>query len=227
MFSQSSEEIQVLLITGMGNKYKGHPHQSWTHPYYNEILEETLQGLAKVTITEDLSILNETDLMKYDVIMNNGLFKEPSKEQFEAVVQFIESGKSYFAIHAGLVSFLNIPEYDNVIGGRFIAHDDLKTMQINTFDATYTNWEAPQRPKHSITKGVDDFRTLDELYIMEFNTPDIEVLVRSEGHPVMWMKKQGKGHVLCLALGHFDHSQRNEGFQHLLKNGLKWLANSF
>ncbi len=218
-----TEKAKVLLITGVGIQGPGHPYSDWSHAHYNDILAEALKEVATLTVTTDLTMLNEKTLKGFDVIMNNSLFMEPTAEQYNAFFKFIEEGKSYFSIHAGLVSFLTSEKYLEMMGARFINHDDAKTFIVNTYDAWY-GWAAEdKKKKHPIVKDVDDFKILDELYLAQFSTSDIEVIARAEFHPIMWTRKWKKGNVLCLTLGHGDFSQRNPGFQKLLSNGVAWL----
>ena len=65
---------------------------------------------------------------------------------------------------------------------------------------------------------------MDELYLMQGITDDLEVIARAEYHPVMWWRNYGKGKVLVLTLGHGDYSQTNEGFKSLFRNGVLWLT---
>ena len=222
--SDPMEKANVLLITGMGNKYEGHIHQHWSHENYNSFITKTLSDIANVTVTEDLSTLNSANLKNYHIIINNGLFKEPNDEQFDAFKKFIESGKSYLAIHAGLVSFLNQPEYEQMIGGRFIAHEDIKTILVSAYNANTRVGQVEQTPTHSIMEDIEDFKTLDELYIMDFNRDDIEVIARAEAHPIMWTREMGKGKIVGFTLGHFEHSHTNDGFQRMLRNSVLWLS---
>lgn len=221
---QDTEDVNVLLITGVGITGPEHMYGNWSHSHYNDILVGHLSDFARVTVTDDLSVLNKRNLEHYDVIINNSLFQEPTAEQLEAFYQFIESGKSYFAIHAGLVSFLNSDQYTEMIGGRFINHDDIKTFTVNASDYWY-GWETEDKGyKHPVVRELEDFRTLDELYMVQFNTDDLEVIARAEYHPIMWTRNWGKGKVLCLTLGHGQYSQENEGFKSLFTNGVKWLT---
>ena len=122
-------------------------------------------------------------------------------------------------------SFLNAAQYLTMLGGRFINHEDIKTFEVNTCDFWY-GWEAESKShKHPIVRNVDNFKTLDELYFMQFTTADVEVIARAEYHPIMWTRKWGRGNILCLTLGHGEFSQLNPGFKTLFVNGAKWLTN--
>jgi type 1 glutamine amidotransferase len=223
---QSQKRWKFLLITGTGNLAANHPYASWHHDHYNQILRDYLKDFADLRTTTDLAVLHEDSLKRYDLIINNSLFMQPTESQQQAFFKFIESGKPYFAIHAGHVSFLNAEKYLTMIGGKFINHDDIKTFEVNTSDFWY-GWEAESKGyKHPIVKNLDNFKTLDELYLVQFSTPDIEVIARAEYHPVMWTRTWGKGKILCLTLGHGEFSQRNPGFKTLFVNGAKWLVST-
>ncbi len=221
---QDQKKLKFLVITGVGKLAAGHPYSTWQHAHYNEVLAEYVKDFATLRSTTDLSILNDDSLRRYDLIINNSLFMLPSESEQKAFFKFIQSGKPYFAIHAGHVSFLNNPDYLKMIGGQFINHEDLKTFEVNTCDFWY-GWEAESKSyKHPIVRGINDFKTLDELYLIQFNTSDIEVIARAEYHPIMWTRKWGKGNILCLTLGHGEFSQQNAGFKSLFVNGTKWLT---
>lgn len=217
------QRFKVLLITGTAVRPADHPYSTWHHEHYNNLLKEYVSGFADLRVTADLSLLQADSLKQYDLIVNNSLFMEPTEDQQKAFFRFIESGKPYFAVHAGHVSFLNADKYAGMIGGTFINHDDIKTFEVKTCDFWY-GWEAESKKyRHPIVRNLGDFKTLDELYLVQFNTPDIEVIARAEYHPVMWTKTWGKGKILCLTLGHGEFSQQNPGFRSLFINGTKWL----
>ncbi len=220
---RNSGKLRILLITGQGNGNPDHPYHTWKHPYHNEILLDALKNIASVTVSEDLSILTSENLKNYDMILNNSLFQSPDGKQTAAFYRFIEEGKTYFCLHAGIVSFLNSEKYAKMLGATFINHVDIKTFIVNPYDNWY-GWDNAKKSRNPITKGLEDFKILDELYLCQMNTDDLEVIARAEYHPIMWTRKWGKGRIMCLNLGHSDFSMNNPGFKSLLVNGITWLA---
>lgn len=221
--AQTQRKFKILLITGESKRPADHPYGTWHHEHYNHLLAEYVKDFATIRATSDLSVLRDDSLNGYDMIINNSLFLEPNEKQQEAFFKFVESGKPYFVVHAGHVSFVNARKYTEMLGGRFIQHDDFKTFEVKTCDYWY-GWEAESNSyRHPIVKGVEDFKTADELYFVQFTTPDVEVIARAEYHPIMWTRNWRKGKVLCLTLGHAEMSQQNPGFQALFTNGAKWL----
>jgi type 1 glutamine amidotransferase len=216
-------KYRILLVTGVGKFPDGHPYGTWHHDHYNQLLIDDTKEFARIRVTSDLTVLNDDTLKRYDMIINNSLFMQPTASQHKAFFKFIESGKPYFAIHAGHVSFLNNEKYLKMIGGRFINHDDIKTFEVKTCDDWYGWRTESDSYKHPVVKDIDDFKTLDELYLMQFNTAELEVIARAEYHPIMWTRRWGEGRILCLTLGHGEFSQKNPGFRSLFVNGVKWL----
>ncbi|MEK6482476.1 ThuA domain-containing protein [Catalinimonas sp. 4WD22] len=219
--AKGQHKAHVLFITGQGNKSADHPYHSWKHDFPNHLLTLVNQDIADFTVVEDLTEIEQ--FTHYDLIINNGLFQSPGKQQFEDFLQAIKDGVPYLALHAGLVQFSDDPRYQQLIGAQYIHHDEIKTFTVQPYDAWY-GWEQAGRKRHPITRGIDEFTILDELYLMQPITDKIEVLARAELHPIMWVRPWGRGKVLVLTLGHDAYSQQNPGFQSLFRNALLWLT---
>lgn len=219
----AAERLQVLLLTGLGNTDAQHPYRHWHHEFYNDVIVETLAGVASVTVTDDLSVLNPKALAGYQVIVANSMFLEGTDTQRQALFDFIRAGGGYFSLHAAALNFERSPSYRELLGGYFVGHDSVKTFRVETHDAWYGH-DTDQPDPHPVASGVDSFDTLDELYLMQTTTPDIKVIARAEYHPVMWSRQVGEGRVLVLTLGHGPYSVRNPGYQTLLINGVRWLG---
>jgi type 1 glutamine amidotransferase len=219
--AQGHHKARVLFITGQGNTSADHPYQSWNHDFPNHLLTLVNQDIAEFTIVEDLDEIEH--FTAYDLIINNGLFQNPAPDQFEDFLRAVEGGVPFLALHAGLVQFSDDPRYQQLIGARYIHHDEIKTFNVKPYDAWY-GWEHAGTKRHTITRGVDEFLILDELYLMQPITGEIEVLARAELHPIMWIKQWGEGEVIVLTLGHGAYSLKTPGFQQLFRNALIWLT---
>jgi len=214
---------RALLITGNGNSDERNPdYPPWIHEFHNDRIVEILGDIAEVTVTEDLSLLNDRDLARYQLILNNSMFLTPTQKQLDAFYRFVGEGKSYLAMHSGLVTFLNSERYSKMMGGRFLGGDDLSERMVFTFDAWY-GYDYNDQAQHPIVRGLANFPIRDELYFVQTNTDDLEVIARSEHHPVLWQRSWGKGRVMGLALGHGREAVDNPGYQALLQNSVRWL----
>ena len=129
----------------------------------------------------------------------------------------VAGGKGFIAIHGGVATFWNSPAYFAMTGGKFVVHDPNKEFVVSVKKAV---------TPHPITAGMEDFKIQDELYIIEGDITQWEILARAEGHPVLFNKKYGKGRVHNNALGHDERALSNSSFQKLVINGIAWCAGS-
>jgi type 1 glutamine amidotransferase len=93
-----------------------------------------------------------------------------------------------------------------ILGSQFIAHPPIDVYRVEVSDDT-----------HQLVGGIKSFDVIDELYLSE-KQADQHVLLETEfegeapgfvksswkraRHPVMYLRKLGKGAVLYLTLGH-------------------------
>jgi uncharacterized protein len=215
--------VRVLLVTGRGNTQPNSLYQDWIHTFYPSILSSILGSDASITISKGTADLHQQRLSNFDMVINNSLFLEPTKEQFDALLGFVENGGGFMALHAGLVSFLNDPRYVSMIGAKFVGHDPIGAFQVEARDNWY-GWAAEGCEVHSIARGLTTFGVLDELYIQQMLTDDLTVVARAKYSPVMWVRTHGQGRVVGLALGHDNTAMANDGFQHLFRRGVIWSA---
>ena len=201
-------DIRVLLVVG------GEWHDS---PERRAALSGFLSPKFDLTITDDLDVLHPDSLSAYDVIANYTTFLEPTEQQIAALLDAVEGGKGFVGIHSAAASFLNSSAYLEMLGGKFVAADPLKTLTVKIGTAREVE-------EHPITQGVDDFEIFDELYIIEGDITQWHVLARTEGHAVLYTKTWGKGRVHCNALGDDVPALSHPSFQTLLINGVEWAA---
>src|SRR5687768_7548486 len=114
---------RVLIITGNGNStFANEKYPPWIHEFQNDkvvaILKDNMD--VEIDVYEDLTILTRDKLRSYDLIISNSIFLTPTKNQLDAVHEFVSQGKSFLTLHAGILSFLNWDRYAEFTGGLFI-----------------------------------------------------------------------------------------------------------
>jgi type 1 glutamine amidotransferase len=203
------KDTKVLLLVG-GSEYHDQPE-------HREILSEFIGAKFDLTMTDDLEILNPDSLGTYDAIVNYTTFVEPSEKQIDALLDAVRKGKGFVGIHGASATFWNSPAYLVMIGGKFITHDPNKEflVKIRTAGAVIP---------HPITKDIDDFIIQDELYIIEGDITQWEIIARAEGHPIIFNKMYSNGRVHNNALGHDAKALSNPSLQKLIINGISWSA---
>lgn len=141
----------------------------------------------------------------------------PSQGEVAALRRFVERGGRWLALH-GTNSILRFteggvdcpeerPDMMEMLGSQFKAHPPI----VDPFRVEITDRQ------HPVTRGIDDFEVLDELYLMKMLTP-VDTLAQTmfEGEatgfvdadwpkttvPVIYEKTIGSGAIHYNALGH-------------------------
>src|SRR5690606_21544180 len=123
-------------------------------------------------------------------------------------------GKGFIPLHSASFCFRNSPAVVELIGGQFKSH------KYDSFPATIL------QPDHPVMKGISSFVTLDETYVHDKISTNIEVLTeRIEGDhldPYTWVRSFGYGMVFYSVYGHDENTFNNQGFLDLVKSGIFW-----
>lgn len=217
--------------------------------YHNQVFHHAeLAGIfsgeagVDLRITDDLEVLNPDDLGDYQVVINWSTFVQPTVDQVQALLDAVEGGTGFLALHGATATFWNSAEYLSMLGSRFLRHDPYKAFVVEIDD-----------PSHPITQGIDNFEVEDELYelggvVSEFPQfaqvvrdgqpyggdyrtlgegtleSDISVLASAEGHPLLYSKTFGKGRIHYNALGHDTKALANPNYRRLVLQALDWVT---
>jgi hypothetical protein len=177
---------------------------------------------ATPNLKETLELLPQADLFLFSG--NHGQFGTPEFQK--AIREFVAAGKGVVLLHAA--TWYNWPletKYNDefVCGGaRGHGHSD--------FPFTVT------KPTHPVMAGVPaTFTVNDESYNVELSRPEgTEVLGtiprqnpkpgQSAILPSVWVVKHPQARVVCIALGHDEHTHDHAAYQKLLLNSLQWVS---
>jgi type 1 glutamine amidotransferase len=201
---------KVLLLVG-GAEYHDQPE-------HRQILSSFIGAEFDLTMTADMGVLSPITLADYDVIANFTTFVEPSQNQVNALLNAVKGGKGFVSIHGGTATFWNSAGYIDMVGGKFAVHDPNKMFEVKISTARKVVYP------HPITEGVPAFTIQDELYIVEGDMNEWQILARAEGHAILYNKMYGKGRVHNNALGHDARALNVPEFQRLVNNAITWAA---
>jgi uncharacterized protein len=141
----------------------------------------------------------------------------PSEDEAKAIRAWLEGGGKWLALHGtnsilvftenGLVDAPNArPDVMEMLGTQFKAHPPIGPFRVEVVNRN-----------HELTRGIDDFDVVDELYLSNTTAP-IETLIqtRFEGKatgfiaenweetvvPIVYTRALGRGQITYNALGH-------------------------
>ena len=217
-------KTKVLVITG------GHGFEK--EPFYkifedNHEIAFTIEEHAKTNATA----YERSDLLSYDVVVLYDLAKEITENQKAKVVSLFEKGIGFVVLHHALASYPNWPEFETIIGGRYVEPDPKKPGTVTEKVGWKHDVEVPVvivAKDHPITAGLNDFIIHDEIYwgyrVSKDVTPLITTTHPKSGKPLGWCRTEGKSRVVYLQLGHGPEAFNNENYRKLVAQSIRWTA---
>ncbi len=207
--------MKVLLLVG----------GAWYHdqPAHRVALQACLAPHFDVDMSHYADrVLTAANLVRYDVVADYTSWWEPAQEQCLALTTAVARGMGFACLHPATASYMNSPEFHDMVGGVFIFHDPNKLLTVTMEPAIHYKTGEKSVTPHPITEGLTDFEVQDELYVVEGDMTRWQVLARSLGHPVVWTKPYGRGRVFSISLGHDEQALTHEAVKRLYVRGILW-----
>jgi len=225
-----------LLVIGEEKGYR-HESVSYAMSTIERLGKET--GLWDATLRTDTEALtkkkleyNAKNLNNFDaVLFFTGGDLEMDDQQKADFVSFVhDDGKGFIGIHSAAITFVNWPEYGEMMGGYYDEHP------WGTFDAPIIV-EDPAFP--GMQQWPQAFVLRDEIYQMRnYSRDKLRVLMRLDAgkldlanknvhrtdrdFAVTWAKMYGKGRVFYTTLGHVEENWDKPEFQKMIIEAIKW-----
>ncbi len=200
-------------------------HESEHHPsgVFAPMLMEALGRDAiwfDYVVTPAAAFGDREFLANYDAVLLYANHEKIDPSHWENLKAFITDGGGFVPVHCASWCFQNIPEFDQVVGGRFDHH---KTAVFRPKTIA---------PDHEAIREVPGFEAWDETYVHRNHNPQDRIVLQvrevgkedniTEPEPWTWIRTQGKGRVFYTASGHDERVWRQAGFHQLLKRGILW-----
>ena len=225
-----------LLVIG---EEKGYRHEAVSHAMATIERLGTECGLWETTLRTDTEVLtkkkleyNAKNLNDFDaVLFYTGGDLEMDGQQKADFISFIrDDGKGFIGVHSAAITFVDWPEYGDMIGGDYDEHPWL------TFDAPIIV-EDPGFP--GMQQWPRSFVLRDEIYQMRnYSRSKVRVLMRLDvskldmknknvhrtdgDFAVTWAKMYGKGRVYYTTLGHVEENWDKPEFQQMITEAIAW-----
>jgi len=209
---------KILIITGghdfeetqffeMFDSFKDVPYDWLVQPKGNELIESGVTN-------------------QYRAIVFYDMYQEISETQKASYIHALDKGQGMVFLHHSLVSYQDWPEFQQIIGGRY-----LLTKTNNNPKSTYKhdvdiNVHLVNK-KHPISMGLDDFELLDEVYGNYIVNKNVTPLLTTD-HPestrtIGWCHKYRNARIVYLQSGHDHFAFENPNFRALLRNAINWV----
>jgi type 1 glutamine amidotransferase len=233
--SAAPQKKHVLVI----GEEKGYRHESVSHAMatIERLGRET--GLWDTTLRTDTEALtkkkleyNAKNLNSFDVVLffTGGTLEMDAQQKSDFLSFVHDDGKGFIGIHSATITFVDWPEYGEMIGGYYDEHP------WGTFDAPIIV-EDPAFP--GMQQWPKSFVLRDEIYQMRNYSRDrVRVLMRLDASKVdlanknvhrtdrdfavTWAKMYGKGRVFYSTLGHVEENWDKAEFQKMLIGAIQW-----
>jgi type 1 glutamine amidotransferase len=223
-----AEKIRTLILSGANN----HDWRSST-PFVWYLLQRSERFEVTVTVDPSADLaragaLDEVDLIFMDY--NGPAWSDEAKGAFEAAVS---GGKGLLVLHAADNAFPGWVEFEKMAA--LLWREGTGHGKFHEFPVTYVDRE------HPVTKGLDDFRTSDELYhkLVHMHEAEYRLLATAfsseesggtgRDEPMMLTTQYGQGRVFHMVPGHVwtgggMEAFENEGFKRALLRACEWAA---
>ena len=223
-FTARAQQRGLLYLTHSA----GYRHEAI--PLSRTVLSRIGQSLFDVTATEDVSQLTTENLARYAAVMFFTTGELPmSATQKTALLDFVRSGRGFVGVHSATDTFYEWADYGALIGGYFDGHPWHQSVRINVSEPSDA-LVSFLGPSFEIKDEIYQIRDFDEqgsrvLLRLDAKSVDLSrdgVHQRSYGWPLAWTRSYGQGRVFYTALGHEEAVWRDERYQRLLLNAIRW-----
>jgi len=223
------KQPRKLLVTNLsmrdGKPFRG--SSAATVPVGNYAIEQMgkLTGAYEAVFNNDIEMFRPVNIKQFDAICFNNsvgvLFDDA--ELRKSLLDFVESGKRVVGIHDAIATFVQYPKYDQwpefgrMIGGTENGghpwNGDVMTMRVedpgNPINAAFGGKEfqiadqAFQLQEPVLRDRLHVLLSIDaEKTPLPANRRILPVRKEDMDFPMSWIRRQGKGRVFYLGLGH-------------------------
>ncbi len=243
--STPRQDRKILVFS----RCEGFIHKSI--PYGKEALAimASKTGAFSVEFNDDYEVFSEKNLKSYDAILfNNTTGLTPDKEQQEAIMHFIKSGKGIIGIHGATDNFQKWHEGLCMMGGVFAGHpwnakgtypfklDDAEHPVNDVFNGKgfWFNDEIYQYKPDSY-QGAEQLRILVSMDMSheegfkpllnhkKKKDPSFTQEQAQQAHiPVSWLRPVGKGRLFYTNFGHHSKTYWNPNINRHLLDGIQY-----
>jgi len=218
--TKAKAKLRVLVLTG------GHGYDKKTFP-------KTFEGHDDIDfkIQDKGSPFVNVDNWAYDVMVLFNFNRKMPEAQRANFLKLLKRGVGLVVMHHAVAAYPGWIEYEKIIGATYA----LKAFQRDGVKFARPIWKHDvhfdihvEDKTHPITKGISDFKILDESYKKWTYHPGSHLLLTTENTlnntQIAWTRFYGKSRVFFMQLGHGSHAFTSKSFQQIIAQGIRWSA---
>jgi hypothetical protein len=221
--AEPEKKIRVLITTG--------GHDFVAKDFF--AMWNTFTGIAwrEVNVEKSAVAFTPENLKDTDVVATYDMAQKITDEQKAAFDDFLKRGGGLVALHHSIASWQSWPDYERIVGVKYFLKPE--TREGKRYPTSGYQHDVDMRvhiadPDHYITRGMSDFDIHDETYSGYLVSPKVHVLLTSD-HPksdknVGWVRREGKGRVAFIQLGHDKQAYTNPNYMKLVERAVEWAA---
>ena len=215
-------QLRILLVTG-GHDFEKDAFYDMFKSFSNVTFDTISQPDANELLTD------ATTIKKYDCLVYYDMIQNITDEQKEAWIQLLKQGKGMVFLHHSLVSYQSWPEFQNIIGGKYLLEqEDTHPKSTYRHDVDFKIQVVDKL--HPVCQGISDFEIHDEVYGRYIVNNDVTPLLKTN-HPestpmVGWCHIYEKSRIAYLQLGHDHFAYQNKNYMQLVLNSIQWVSDN-
>lgn len=216
----NAQSIKIMLVTGghsfdtlqffeMFDSLEGIEYEHFQQPNANEKL---VKDMAK----------------DFDVLVFYDMWKTVSEAEKSAYVKLTQLGKPMLFLHHSIVSYQNWPEFEKIVGGKYIEKDK-KIPEEEWSNYEHDVWVYSKVENYTpVTAGFSELRFFDEVYGNVRISDDILPLLRTR-HPksmefIAWQHTYNNSQIVYIQPGHDYRTYESEDYRKLITQAIRFLA---
>ena len=176
------------------------------------------------------ALIASSEVNRYDVLVFYDMIDSILPVQKQAYINLLKNGKAMIFLHHSLVSYQKWPEFIKIVGGQY--HTNALIINGDTLRANYEHDVIipvkVEDKSHPVTRGIDDFEILDEVYggceILPTVKPLLSTTQPKSMSYVAWINHYGKSEVIYIQLGHGPSAYSNTNYRKLIQLAIEWSA---
>lgn len=220
-FMLNGQPVKIMLVTG-GHNFDEAPFFRLFNSLENIEYNHFEQPLANNAILNGRA-------KNYDVLVFYDMWQEISEKEKQAYIDLTNQGKPFLFLHHSLVSYQNWPEFEKIIGGKYIERSpDIPDEKQSTFKHDVWVDIETVDSEHPVTAGFNDFKLFDEVYGNFRVSNSVKPLLKTN-HPestgiIGWENKYNSSVIIYLQPGHDSNAFKSPLYRKLLFQAINYLS---